>query len=653
MPLSDISPNIQEAQSPSSRKRTLEEFAKMETGGELPAFKELAGKPPNQPAADNKENEWTSTPKTLLPAANESSPASLTPSGSSPADRRSVSPNPTPKNNNLNSLSAPQHHNNTEPVIMAAGTPTRPSAQTTLDAFTQPMIKRKREDGGCVTATPPKPHLQVKKRATKAEMDARKAEIEAKKAEKEKKEAERAAKAAEKAAEKAKTDAEKQAKAEERERRKREKEDEEAKKAEELAKKARAQPTLANFFKMKPTAPKASKNSDATQASPAGTPQKAETKEVSVYEQMFKPFFVKEQVTLAPRFQMDEETKDLKTRIFEEYVSGKRGADIEVMPFDPEKALDLPFIVPRGGLYPSVRDIMAEWNDNSARKPVDLTTESQNTQIRNTRRALQDIPMKFLGFKEDVRPPYYGTVTSMPSSLASLRRLARNPVAKDVIPLQYDYDSEAEWQEEDGEDVDLMDDEEDDAENDEEMDDFLDDSEDVGLTRPALVSGLEPESTGICWENRKRLGPKAHMYKFRMEFILETLDHHYSIDPFSTHYWQPAKPAPPATATHLAPSSAATSKPDSKAMPPPAPTDAFKALGATATAASARPKTTSLAPDMVEKLKELVMEKKSLSKVGIVELFNSENKVPKAAIKSAIDLIAEKKGKEWVLKGGA
>ena len=88
-------------------------------------------------------------------------------------------------------------------------------------------------------------------------------------------------------------------------------------------------------------------------------------------------------------------------------------------------------------------------------------------------------------------------------------------------------------------------------------------------------------------------------------------------------------------------------------MRPPGPTDAFKALGATTTTVPGRPKTISLAPDMIEKLKELVMEKKSLSKVGIVELFNSENKVPKAAIKSAIDMIAEKKGKEWVLKAGA
>lgn len=427
-----------------------------------------------------------------------------------------------------------------------AGTPTRRSAQSTLDAFTQP-IKRKWQDEADHTAIPPKQIVQVsvtstdagstttsaappssgpagqqpakKKRATKAEMEARKAEMEAKKAEKEKKEAEKAAKAAEKeaekaakAAEKAKAEAEKQAKAEERERKKREKEEEEARKA-------RAQPTLASFFKPKSTATKGGKTDDAAHACSAGTQQKPDVKEVSVYEHMFKPFFVKEQVTLAPRFQMDEATRDAKTRIFEEYVSGKRG-EVEVKPFNPEQALQLPFLLPRGRLYPSVREIMAEWNDNSSRKPVDLTTKSQNTQIRRTRHALQDVPMKFLGFKEDVRPPYYGTVTNLPNGLAALRKLARNPVAKDVLPLQYDYDSEAEWQEEDGEDVDLMDDEEDDAENDEDMGDFLDDSEDVSLSRPLVVSGLEPESTGICWENRKRLGPSPHMYKFRMEFIL-------------------------------------------------------------------------------------------------------------------------------------
>ncbi|KAJ9151600.1 Chromatin assembly factor 1 subunit rlf2 [Coniochaeta hoffmannii] len=671
MPLIDVSPNIQDAESP-SRKRTLDEFAQMEHS-ELPASNEPAAKLPCLPAADNnKENEWLSTPKNLGPSPAESSPASLTPSGSSPLDRRSVSPNPTPKHNLDNDSPHPPHHHTAKPVIMA-GTPTRASAQSTLDAFTQP-IKRKRQDED--DAVPPKPVLQVpatsadsratttpsqppnslqagqqparKKRATKVEIEARKAEIEAKKAEKEQKDAEKAAKAAEKAAEKAKADAEKQAKAEERERRKREKEEEEARKAEEVAKKARAQPTLASFFKPKPTMSKESKTDDAALASSAGTPQKPEAKEVSVYEQMFKPFFVKEQVTLAPLFQMDEVTRDAKTRIFEEYLSGKRG-EVEVKPFNPEQSLQLPFLVTRGRLYPSVREIMAEWNDNSARKPVDLTTESQNTQIRRTRQALQDVPMKFLGFKEDVRPPYYGTVTNMPNSLAALRKLARNPVTKGVLPLQYDYDSEAEWQEEDGEDVDLMDDEEDDADNDEDMGDFLDDSEDVSLSRPLLVSGLEPESTGICWENRKRLGPLPHMFKFRMEFILESLEHHSGIDPFSTQYWEPARPNP-STST-LQPAGATYTRQDSSnVMAPPTVADRLKSLSSTSTP---NKKTAVLQADMIERLKKMVMEKRGLSRVGIIELFSSENKkATKAAIRNTLEMITEKSGKDWVLKAG-
>ncbi len=51
MPLIDVSPNIQDAESP-SRKRTLDEFAQMEHS-ELPASNEPAAKLPCLPAADN------------------------------------------------------------------------------------------------------------------------------------------------------------------------------------------------------------------------------------------------------------------------------------------------------------------------------------------------------------------------------------------------------------------------------------------------------------------------------------------------------------------------------------------------------------------------------------------------------------------------
>jgi chromatin assembly factor 1 subunit A len=84
-------------------------------------------------------------------------------------------------------------------------------------------------------------------------------------------------------------------------------------------------------------------------------------------------------------------------------------------------------------------------------------------------------------------------------------------------------------------------------------------------------------------------------------------------------------------------------------MPPPTVADAFKALGT----AIPPKKTSVLQPDLIEKLKKMVAEKRGLSRVGIVELFNSENKkATKAAIKNTLDMITEKSGKDLVLKTG-
>ena len=53
---------------------------------------------------------------------------------------------------------------------------------------------------------------------------------------------------------------------------------------------------------------------------------------------------------------------------------------------------------------------------------------------------------KFLSFREDCRPPYHGT-WSKSSSLVT----GHNPLAKDITYLDYDVDSEAEWEEGDDE----------------------------------------------------------------------------------------------------------------------------------------------------------------------------------------------------------
>ena len=61
---------------------------------------------------------------------------------------------------------------------------------------------------------------------------------------------------------------------------------------------------------------------------------------------------------------------------------------------------------------------------------------------------------KFLGFHEDYRPPYHGTWSKPRSSIVT----GRNPFGRDTSHLDYDVDSEAEWEEgddEEGEDCDV------------------------------------------------------------------------------------------------------------------------------------------------------------------------------------------------------
>jgi chromatin assembly factor 1 subunit A len=142
--------------------------------------------------------------------------------------------------------------------------------------------------------------------------------------------------------------------------------------------------------------------------------------------------------------------------------------------------------------------------------------------MKRTRNLLKDVPVKFLKFAEDVRPPYRGTFTSQP--LYGITRLAKNPLRRDLPETNYDYDSEAEWiEDEDAEDLN-SEGEEDDAELDdaEDMDGFLDDENDELMTSKRLVlqGDLEPVSTGLCWEDERGGNATAEMMAYRMETIL-------------------------------------------------------------------------------------------------------------------------------------
>lgn len=126
----------------------------------------------------------------------------------------------------------------------------------------------------------------------------------------------------------------------------------------------------------------------------------------------------------------------------------------------------------------SVRDTMRMVAES------DLMTTAAQAEAHDALEALKDrrsrkaVPVKLLQFATDMRPAYFGTWTR-PSNLISGRR----PLRQDPVALDYNYDSDAEWQ--DGGDG------EDDARG-EEVGDDNDDLEDA-------MSGSEDESEMADW----------------------------------------------------------------------------------------------------------------------------------------------------------
>lgn len=408
---------------------------------------------------------------------------------------------------------------------------------------------------------------EKKKRETERaikEAERKKREIE-KEAEKLAKEAERKKKEAEKEEKRIALEAERAAKAE-----LKRKKDEEKQLAEEKKKKEQQKQKPINSFFGKPAASPAEKSaakgrsmspapsnpvlSTIALSEPPDAPSKTET---LPYHTLFPAFFRKEDVSLAPinRFERDEEASTAVQALVDSYINGDRSLGRQHS-FDAFSLFHLPsqHTLVRGKRCTPVREIMAEFAGNSSR-PIDLTTDSQNSQIKRTSELLKRVPMKFLKFQEDVRPPYRGTYTSRPVN--GISKLARNPMRRDLPNTNYDYDSEAEWVEEEG-DEDLDSDGEDEEIDDDvdDMEGFLDDEGDVAVNSKRLVvqGDLEPVSTGLCWEDQHKKNKHVKMVAYRMEIILsESLVFFRrrpaltisdpklkSIDPFSTEYWAPA-----------------------------------------------------------------------------------------------------------------
>lgn len=645
MPLLEVSHNVRESES-SGRKRNHDEFSA--EAGKV----ELAADVKNIPPVNIQEPEDDSA---QCPSSPLSSPA-VSEAGDDTLlaqDLFSLSTSSETTKQETSGTSAPQT-----------------SSKSATNA--NPPPKRKR-------LTPAEKEARDKELAEKKKEREEKALAQAaeKAADKAKKEEEKLKKEEEKAADKAKKEEEKAKKEEEKAVRAKEKEekrklkeeedrikaDKKRKKEEELQRiqeekdrKARSQKTLGSFFKI-PSTPKKVEGDDAAKDnSPAKVNSSVaeEKPTASEYSKMFKPFFVKANARLAPTIsQMDKAIQEAKSKALDDYIVNQQqnsGAPPKFDPLDVFSFSSLP--PPRGKLHQPVRHIMetAYKAAQDSEKNGSADASDIFTQIRT---GLNKIPLKVIAFSQDVRPPYYGTVTFKSFALGkgNMYKLARRSMAR-RLPLDYDYDSEAEWQdEEEGEDLD-MEDEEEELDDEDDMDGFLDDSEDVGVSRRIFADTLQPEIVGPCFEDQNRKGPALALHDKKMEFIHDGFDMQWDIDPFSTKYWEP-EPVTKAAKGKVA--KTVKSDNDAKALPP-VPTNAFAALGSAGGSNSAPGKL--VKPELLNDVKQAILDNKALSKVGIVDFIFHQfrDSASRLEVKNTIELVAEKKGvgriKEWELKPG-
>jgi len=492
-------------------------------------------------------------------------------SNTSPANGDARAASPAPSSSTLSSIQEVESNADTNPNTNADASSSTPRASGTG----QPPAKRRK-------LTPSEKLEQQRAKDAKA--------------------AERAEQKARKDEEKRVKDEERRLKAEEKEAKKREKDLEEERKNQDKMKKERSQMRLGAFFQKPATPAKVQPTSESLEDSAArvrrrslsletyddiadqirrsasptkgarGTPNAAQPVKpsqiplqqtpaksvVSDYRRHFLPFDLQSHTVLAPLHHADQSLDD----------NDKALASFDTELHDPtlQEKYDLGLVRSYAGIkdllpaeqrgyetgkFLSARQIVEQMHGSSSQQPIDLTHEKST---QNPVDLLQSLPLRYLHFAEDVRPPYFGTYTKIRSSSSS-RRLSRNPFARERVDTNYDYDSEAEWEEpEEGED--LLNDEDDEAESNsdpDEMDEFLDDEHDEMRNKRKLITGdLLPVSTGLCWQNEKhkvvlsaeRDEGASDLSDMRMEFMIHGFTGK-TIDPFSTAYWEPTVMPPP------------------------------------------------------------------------------------------------------------
>ena len=257
----------------------------------------------------------------------------------------------------------------------------------------------------------------------------------------------------------------------------------------------------------------------------------------SDYERAFPSFFTHPHTILAPstRFvQAADKHDDLQLSLGETLkTSALPGKPVEfssqallqeLLPFKPRKRRKISHRIV------SVKNLVASIH-GSAICPIDLTKAEHSCQ-EDPVTLLRTAPVKYLRYAEDVRPPYIGTFSKVLDEKFAIK-LCRKPFTRALPATNYEYDSEAEWDEpEDGEDLDSAGEEE--VGDEDEVDDmaeFLDDDEveKSGGRRRNIMGDVQPVCTGLHWEqspSNKRSGMVPYgdtsidLEAYRSELIL-------------------------------------------------------------------------------------------------------------------------------------
>lgn len=332
-----------------------------------------------------------------------------------------------------------------------------------------------------------------------------------------------------------KREEEKQKREEERQKREEEKqkrEEERLKKEEEKRKQAeekeRKQLRIASFFTVKkktaPTAVPATTSGDAagsanSNSTNSSTQTKEEKKLVSDFDATFLPFYLRANVTLCETNSYSKPPEVL-TRI-QTYldtilqINGDGANAEDSAPTEVKPSQD-------GNTHESLADYLKArrvkrgyklpYQTRDAIEAFNAGTPADETRLV---KILQSLPQKHIAFSENVRPPYVGTFTKPVTRFPRNNPFYRIPAEESG--LNYDYDSEIEWtqEDEDGEDLDMEDesDENDDfVTEDDDLDGFVSSDESGAPQRRIMIAG--PLTPVTVWNDgsdaaRATLAPMA------------------------------------------------------------------------------------------------------------------------------------------------